>query len=59
MSCLQFFNIVKIYICIFNGAELIDPLFALVIYEIFSDLQHEIQYLLRLGFSFSMARNDC
>lgn len=59
MSCLQFFNIVKIYIYIFNRAELIGPLFALVIYEIFSDFQYEIQYLLQLGFSFSMARNDC
>lgn len=58
MSSSQYFNIVKICI-FFYGAELIGPLSALMIYEIFSDLQYEIQYLPRLGFSFFMARDDC
>lgn len=44
---------------LFLWGKLIGPLFALVIYEILSGLQYEIQYLPRLGFSFFMARNEC
>ena len=42
MSSSQHFSIVKIYISFICWAELIGPLFALVIFEIFSDLQYEI-----------------
>lgn len=58
MSSSQYFNIVKI-IFPFYGAELIGPLFVLVIYEIFSDLQYKIQYIPCLDFSFFMVRNEC
>lgn len=58
LSSSQYLKIVKIHISFLWG-ELIGPLFVLVIYEILSDLQYEIQYLPRLGFSFFMARNEC
>lgn len=38
----QIFSMVKLSISFFYGTDLIGPLFALVIYEIFSDLQYEI-----------------